>query len=573
MRQSTTWMLAAAAAIVCFSLPTRGFAATHYLDPQDGSIAGDGTKADPWGSLKEVVEAKMFATRDWKERPYNENRELETIRDKAPIQPGDTLVLMSGNHGNVTIAGAYNEKPITIKAGNGESPKLSRLLLRAAANWTIKGVTISPSFADTYEPLTMIEIDNHDFRGPSRDITVKNCTVYSVDDASSWSAKDWNDKAANGISADGDGVRIENNTVRNVDFGISTSGADSFVGGNTVDGFAGDGLRGLGNNSKFVYNTIKNAWDVNDNHDDGFQSYSTGQDGIGSGEIKGGVLRGNLIINHENPSAEMRSSLQGIGLFDGMYVDWTIENNVVITDHWHGITMLGARDSQIVNNTLIDIDDTDPGPPWIKVGAHKDGTKSQNVVVRNNLTRKLDLADNGVTADHNITYSDPSKHFVDPGTFDLHLKKSSPAVDAGSSMLAPKLDRDRVPRPQGDSVDIGAYEWHEGDVTGPDTGDDAGGDAATDTGGGDAGGDAGAPDTGPSPDADGDTGGIHSDIGDDVVYPDADAGGDTGSSSPPSDEDASGCGCSTSPADGGGLPSLLIFGLVAVGMRRRRHRR
>ena len=62
---------------------------------------------------------------------------------------------------------------------------------------------------------------------------------------------------------------------------------------------AGNGLRGLGNHCTFQYNTVKNCYDVNRNHDDGFQSWSVGPNGIGTGEVVRMVLRGNTIINYE----------------------------------------------------------------------------------------------------------------------------------------------------------------------------------------------------------------------------------------------------------------------------------
>ena len=52
----------------------------------------------------------------------------------------------------------------------------------------------------------------------------------------------------------------------------------------------------------------------------------------------------------------------------------------------------------------------------------------------------------------------------DPDRFDVHLLGGAAAIDAGSSVGAPKLDRDRIPRPQGNGSDIGAYEWHAEDV-------------------------------------------------------------------------------------------------------------
>lgn len=48
---------------------------------------------------------------------------------------------------------------------------------------------------------------------------------------------------------------------------------------------------------------------------------------------------------------------------------------------------------------------------------------------------------------------------ADPHSFDFHLKAGSPAIDAGLADRAPKMDCEGKPRPQGDKVDIGAYEF------------------------------------------------------------------------------------------------------------------
>ena len=184
---------------------------------------------------------------------------------------------------------------------------------------------------------------------------MEQCRAQSVQDASGWTVEDWNSLACNGIQVDGRNMTVRNCILRNVDFGISVTAADSMIEGNTVENFAGDGMRGLGDNTTFQYNTVKNCYDVNRNHDDGFQSWSRGEDGrVGRGEVRGIVLRGNTIINFEDPGQPYRGTLQGIGCFDGMFVDWVVENNVVITDHFHGITLSGARNCRIVNNTVID---------------------------------------------------------------------------------------------------------------------------------------------------------------------------------------------------------------------------
>src|SRR6185295_11701448 len=128
-----------------------------------------------------------------------------------------------------------------------------------------------------------------------------------------------------------DRVTVRKNRVRNVRFGIGAGGAQVHVQENLVDGFSADGLRGLGDDGLFEYNRVQNNF-VEDppdpNHDDGFQSWSVGPGGVGTGEVRGVTLRGNVFVNATNPNHPLRSSMQGIGCFDGFFVNWVVEDNV-----------------------------------------------------------------------------------------------------------------------------------------------------------------------------------------------------------------------------------------------------
>ena len=435
------------------------FAADFYIDPVGGSDAGDGSAENPWRTLQAVVQAGRVETRDWESLPYEPGKSLVTVNGGAPVKAGDTLWLKTGYHGAVVIQGAYNAAPITVAALPGHVPRLRSLLVQGAQNWVLRGLSVSPSHAPPLTQGTIVSVRHHNWYGPAGDVTVDHCDVFTVDDASSWTAADWVG-AASGVSVGADRVTVSNCRVRNVRFGISVSGLDARIRRNVVDGFSADGLRGLGDRGVFEYNRVENNYvggAADANHDDGFQSWSVGPGGVGTGEVRGVVLRGNLFVNHRDPGHPLRSSMQAIGCFDGFFVDWVVENNVVVTDHWHGITFLGMRDSRIVNNTVVDLDQSSPGPPWIMVNPHKDGRPSQNVVVRNNLATDFSLQGTNVVADHNLEITNAAALFVAP-PFDLHLRPGTTAVDAGSLALAPPRDIEGVRRPRGAAVDLGAYE-------------------------------------------------------------------------------------------------------------------
>lgn len=450
------------AALVAFGITTPGLGGDFYIDPVTGSAAGDGSAAMPWRTLEEVYTSGLIETRDWSSLPYQPGLNLVPVNPGAPVQPGDTLWLSSGDHGGLDIRGAYNVAPITIAARPGHVPTLHRIDITAAQHWIVRGVSVSPSHAPPLgAPNDIIEVEDHSFFGPSWDVTFEDCEVFTVDDATGWTAAEWVQAAWSGISVGSDRITVRANRIRNVRFGVTVTGQDARIQENLIDGYSADGMRGLGDGAWFEYNTVKNAFvgaPFDSNHDDGFQSWSVGPSGVGSGEVRDVILRGNVFINNEDPNQPLHATVQAIGCFDGFFVNWTVENNVVITDHWHGISFYGMRDSRIVNNTVIDLEGGTPGPPWIMVTDHKGGAQSDNVVIRNNLTSALHWTGNNMVVDHNIVFTNADAQFVAP-PFDLHLRASSAAIDGGDPNLAPPFDVELVPRPQGAGFDVGAYEW------------------------------------------------------------------------------------------------------------------
>ena len=437
-------------------------AEVFYVDPVNGTPAGDGSPGNPWRTIEEVIAGDLIETRDWEEHPYVPGLALIPVNPGAPVGAGDRLLLRTGYHGEIFLRGAYNLAPITIAAQAGHTPRVSKLTVSAAQHWVLRGLSISPAHATP--PLDtglIVDVENHNWFGPSWDVTVEDCDIFSVNDASGWTAQQWVDLPASGIDVSGDRVTILDNVVRNVRFGISVGGDDARILRNLVSDFSADGLRGLGDRGLFEGNRVQNNYvdgPIDGNHDDGFQSWSVGPGGVGTGEVRDVVLRGNVFVNHVNPAHPLRASMQAIGCFDGRFVNWVVENNVIVTDHWHGISLYGADNARILNNTVIDLDAASPGPPWIMLNEH-DGVPSTNSLVRNNIATDYALDGTGHTIDHNLEISNPppAGFFVAP-PFDLHLAPGSPAVNAGIATGAPIRDLEGVRRPQGPAHDLGAYE-------------------------------------------------------------------------------------------------------------------
>jgi len=229
-----------------------------------------------------------------------------------------------------------------------------------------------------------------------------------------------------------------------------------FVSGNNITNFSGDGVRLVGSNNIVEKNIIKNCYAVDNNHDDGIQSFTTG--GL---TVDNNIVRQNTILNYEDSNQPLLGDLQGIGCFDGPYNNWIVENNLIIVNHWHGISFYGLVNSKIINNTVLDITPSiSPGPAWIKVD-NDNGYPSSGCIVKNNIVNTISVTSN-TTIGNNImlqTLSDYTANFINYLSNDYHLVQTSSCVDAADSAIAPNIDLDNNTRPSGILPDVGAYEY------------------------------------------------------------------------------------------------------------------
>jgi hypothetical protein len=265
--------------VLAAALPIQ--ADVFYVDPVAGSVGGDGSEGNPWRTLQEVFANGLIETRSVTGAVKNAG---------APVGAGDAILLRSGYHGDINYAQAFNDDYITVAAEDGHTPVLRRLRLNGASKWIFRGLTITPSAATPYAADTMVEFYSRSLNGECSDITVEDCFIYSMLDSSGWTAQNWIDLAPSGVNLGMEGHRLtaRGNRLLNVAFAITAEAEDSLVEYNEIVNFRGDGVRVTYHGITVQYNTIKNCYAVDGNHDDGIQGFLAN---VGYGTVRDITLR------------------------------------------------------------------------------------------------------------------------------------------------------------------------------------------------------------------------------------------------------------------------------------------
>lgn len=429
-----------------------------YVDPVNGSSSGDGSAARPWRTLAEVIDAKLISG----DNP-----------SKGQVHGGDTVYLLSGNHGSVRLS-SDNTDFITIQAASGHQPVLNGLLMYSGSKWAFKGLTFrNPAQVPQYNYLARMT--------PVNDLIFTGNLLESETDSSAWTPNDWGTKCSSGISYTGSRAAITDNVIRNVQRGVVIGGDSILLSNNLVDCYVDDGIDFTSGNTIIRSNTVINHYGqvLDGNHNDGIQGWAL--DGIPRTNL---ILDSNVVIESTGayaaippiPSGLGQDYIQGISIFDGDWSNVIVTNNVVVASAYHGLSFYGLKDSILANNTVVKASSNSNMDPWIGLFVGKTGTQPTNVVVRNNIAHRFNLTlVAGAIHDHNISilpmdnwtqipgsYSgvDPVHLFVNfnpaISSFDFNLVRNSPAIGGGIADGAPALDiRGRLRKPT--AIDIGAF--------------------------------------------------------------------------------------------------------------------
>ena len=339
----------------------------YYLDPVNGSnTTGNGSLSNPFGSLSGFIAAAGLLER---------KDSTGAIITTGVVKGGDTLLLKSGYHGDISFITAFFDSALVIKAAPMETPTVGSFKLKAGSNITLDGLYIDGSLGADLNPLIpIIQISTVATASlQSHDIAVQNCFITSGSTYASWDTAGWtaNSKTGINIGANASAITIKNCEVIATKIGINTLNSNATIEGNIIEFFSQDGIRVAGNNVMVKYNLITNNVSDNGNHDDGGQMFSaTGNSNV--------TWLKNICLERTTAPNAFITGTQGIGGFDGLYTAVRIEGNVYKGSGIHGFALYDAVDSFLIDNFAVGMNG---------VGARVSvGTKTPNLNLNNTVT-------------------------------------------------------------------------------------------------------------------------------------------------------------------------------------------
>jgi hypothetical protein len=455
----------AAVVLVAFAVPvqgaqvysgcsTPGLLSRHvwYVDPVHGkspASGGNGSLLSPWDSINGIVSG-LWGTQGFSVPGYTRpllssvpyihvvNGARVDVADQVgnpPVQPGDAIMLMSGNYGDVVLGNfnlptvnsgnsilpTINSDWVTVQAALGQVPVFSTLYIRSTNKWVFNGVKVQSLLGTNGNTQALVTINDQGALYPTTDIVLQTMQISSADSTAGWSKAQWIAQARNGyreVGSAGSGangepytacVSLTGSHIQNVRTGVVLAGNNSLFTNNTIDHFGDDAIDYAANNLAITHNTIRDNLDLGDgNHADAMQGQNGPlAPGIAFNAFSNILIDSNLVVRQTDPQLAFPTYLQGIDVFDEDWSNVTVTNNVIVTSACHGITFASVHNSLIAGNTVAE-DGLVPTPGCVAAievgGQTHEGPVSSNTVVRNNLTSRLyiDTRNPGVAGDHNV---------------------------------------------------------------------------------------------------------------------------------------------------------------------------
>lgn len=215
---------------------------------------------------------------------------------------------------------------------------------------------------------------------------IEGCTIQSIHDSEGWQQYDWHEQARDGIKLRGWGCKAVNNRIRNVRNCIELYAKNCVAYGNIYHDYSEDGIRPLNHGQNIAYNTGGFVQLGNpDAHRDGMQCWEFHAKSPMLGDLRELAIHHNRFYNpKESPIA------QGFGSFEGTVRNSYFADNIIITNHEHGLTLASGINNTIERNIIAHSDPAQKS--WLMLGTNKKGLRPCfGNLVQYNLSQRHEL--------------------------------------------------------------------------------------------------------------------------------------------------------------------------------------
>ena len=274
--------------------PTSTFRHVWYFDPVHGktqAAGGNGSQSAPWNSLQALIQGgggyafPLLTTGPYRWVPVAGKAAVVATGPKAgPVAPGDEILLMSGNYGdiwlNVNGVEISNSDFITIQAAPGQTPVLTSLFVAGTNKWVFNGLKVQSLQSAARSGNALVEIKDGGAAFPTSNIVFENMSISSQDNVQAWSQGQWVANARNGFWAQStrraalntNCISFTGSHISNVRMGAGLLASQLLFSNNQIDHFGDDGIDYGASNLAITHNNLHDNLNVGDNnHEDGMQ--------------------------------------------------------------------------------------------------------------------------------------------------------------------------------------------------------------------------------------------------------------------------------------------------------------
>lgn len=412
-------------------------AKTFYFDPVNGSLQGDGSQAKPFPGLEASINAGLIDTWSWQRTFRTDANGVKTTWFGYPdtlhgeklnkidhanknwkVPQGSHLMLMTGDHGNPVFKSYWNDTTwAEIAAADGQKPVVHSLTFVGGNRWAIRGIT-----CEANPGKNCFTVTEGGFFGPTHDFAMSDLfatspgldphetdkdTLRTKVGANAFFIRDSECASVvnSGMYMMQAGIGFYSNRMKesdldnNVDRGLNKVLARNtelayIVGQDGVD-FAG-------------YNGIVDGIYMHDGIDSGTGLHFDGMQGQPNSGKQEQVsahwkFTNNRIIRQTDAKLKYPTYLQGMSAFDGQWDDVLVENNLIVTEHWHCSTFSGGSNITWKNNTCLPAGQDNKAyganQPWLSPWPNKANYIGSNFKFINNVGFQFNVrAPSGVDA-------------------------------------------------------------------------------------------------------------------------------------------------------------------------------